>query len=159
MTGDRRTSGLLAAFLGGAMSVEGADVPLELREGWAIQSSAQVKAGGEAISKPGYSTGGWHRATVPTTVVAALVADGTYPDPHFGTNLRTIPGTRYEIGTNFSNLPMPNDSPFRLPWWYRTEFTVPAAARGKALGLRFGGIHFRSNMWLNRRRLAGARGT
>ena len=156
MTVDRRTSVLLAACLGWAMSVEGADVPLELREGWAIQSSAQVKAGGEAISKPGYSTGGWHRATVPTTVVAALVADGTYPDPHFGTNLRAIPGTSYEIGANFSNLPMPDDSPFRVPWWYRTEFTVPAAARGKTLWLRFGGINFRSNMWLNGRRLADA---
>src|SRR3972149_6691699 len=156
MTVDRRTSVLLAACLGWAMSVEGADVPLELREGWAIQSSAEVKNGGAVISKPGYSTGGWHRATVPTTVVAALVADGTYPGPHFGTNLRTIPGTSYEIGTNFSNLPMPDDSPFRLPWWYRTEFTVPAAARGKTLWLRFGGINFRSNMWLNGRRLADA---
>src|SRR5581483_2540413 len=45
-----------------------------------------------------------------------------YPDPYFGKNLRSIPGTTYPIGKNFSNLPMPANSPFAVPWWYRTEF-------------------------------------
>ena len=102
-----------------------ADLRLELREGWTIQSSAQVAAGGEAVARPGFATSGWHRATVPTTVVAALVADGTYPDPYYGMNLRTFPGMSYKVGTNFSNQPMPADSPFAVPWWYRTEFSCP----------------------------------
>ena len=63
---------------------------------------------------------------MPTTVVAALVADGTYPDPYYGMNLRTFPGTSYKVGTNFSNVAMPADSPYAVPWWYRTEFTLPA---------------------------------
>ena len=78
------------ALAAGAASA--ADLRLELREGWAIQSSAQVAAGGEAVARPGFATSGWHRATVPTTVVAALVADGTYPDPYYGMNLRAFPG-------------------------------------------------------------------
>jgi len=45
-------------------------------------------------------------------VVAALVADKTYPDPYYGKNLRDIPGTIYPIGKNFSLLAMPKDSPF-----------------------------------------------
>ena len=109
---------------------------LELRDGWAIQSSAQVTAEGEAVSRPGFATPGWHRASVPTTVVSALVADGTYPDPYYGTNLRKLPGVSYKVGTNFSNVAMPADSPFAVPWWYRTEFTLPQEAAGQTLWLR-----------------------
>ncbi len=75
----------------------------------------------------------WHPATVPTTVFSALVAAGVYPDPYFGTNLRSAPGVSYNIGFNFSNAPMPADSPFRKPWWFRTEFKLPADYRGKTL--------------------------
>jgi exo-1,4-beta-D-glucosaminidase len=138
---------------GGVTAAQGSDVRLDLREGWAIQSSSEVKTGGEAISKPGFATGGWHRATVPTTVVGALVADGTYPDPYYGMNLRKIPGTSDEVGRNFSNEPMPETSPFRVPWWYRTEFTLPPAAAGHTVWLRFGGINFRSNIWLDGQKL------
>ncbi len=66
-------------------------------------------------SRPlGYKTNGWHSATVPTTVVAALVADKTYPDPYYGKNLRDIPGTTYPIGKNFSLLSMPQGQSFPL---------------------------------------------
>jgi exo-1,4-beta-D-glucosaminidase len=139
-----------------AAAAEPADLRLELREGWALQSSAQVKEDGEAVSRPGFPTAGWHRATVPTTVVAALVADGTYPDPHYGMNMRSFPGVAYEVGTNFSNMEMPADSPFAVPWWYRVEFTVPAEATGKTLWLRLDGVNFRFDAWLNGTKIAGA---
>ena len=133
-----------------------ADLRLELREGWAIQSSAKVTAGGEAVSRPGFATAGWHRATVPTTVVSALVADGTFPDPYYGMNLRKIPGTTYAIGKNFSNIAMPADSPFAVPWWYRTEFTLPPEAAGKTLWLHLDGVNFRFDAWLNGKKIADA---
>jgi exo-1,4-beta-D-glucosaminidase len=142
----------IVALAGGVTSAAG--LRLELREGWAIQSSAKVKEEGEALSRPGFATAGWHRATVPTTVVSALVRDGTYPDPYYGTSLRTIPGTSYEVGTNFSNVAMPADSPFAVPWWFRTEFTLPADSAGRTLWLRFGGVNFRFDAWLNGRRIA-----
>jgi len=47
---------------------------IELHRGWTLQSSCKVKAAGGQISKPGFSTSGWHRAEVPTTVVGALIA-------------------------------------------------------------------------------------
>jgi exo-1,4-beta-D-glucosaminidase len=147
------------ALVGCRMSDEGTHVRLGLREGWAIQSSAELDADGEALSQPGFATEGWHRATVPTTVVGALVADGTYPDPHFGMNLREIPGTEYEIGSNFSNVDMPEDSPFRVPWWYRTEFTLPDEAAGRTVWLGFGGINYKANVWLNGEKLASAEET
>jgi exo-1,4-beta-D-glucosaminidase len=128
-----------------------------LHEGWALQSSCLFLAKGEQISATGYKTNGWHSATVPTTVVAALVADKTYPDPYYGKNLRDIPGTTYPIGKNFSLLPMPKDSPFRCSWWYRTEFTLPADYKGRHVWLHFGGINNHANIWLNRKLVAGGK--
>src|ERR1700722_12747516 len=70
--------------------------------GWLLQSSCKFTATAEQISTAGFKTEGWHSTDVPSTVVAALVADKTYPDPYFGKNLRDIPGTTYPIGKNFS---------------------------------------------------------
>jgi exo-1,4-beta-D-glucosaminidase len=146
-----------AVIAGGATrQVQADDLRLELTDGWLIQSSAQVSTSGEALSRPGAPPVGWHSARVPTTVVSALVADGTYPDPYVGTNLRRIPGTSYPIGQNFSNLPMPADSPFAVPWWYRTEFRLPGEAAGRRLWLRFGGVNFRFDAWLNGTKIASA---
>ena len=128
--------------------------PLLLREHWAIQSSAMVQDAGDAVSKPGYKTAGWYPATMPSTVVAALVKDQVYPDPAFGMNLRAISGTSYPTGANFSNIHMPPDSPYRVPWWFRTEFQAPAEHKGKTLWLRFDGINYRANVWLNGKRIA-----
>jgi exo-1,4-beta-D-glucosaminidase len=133
-----------------------AEPELTLSARWTIRSSAELDAGGEALSTPGFDTSSWHPATVPTTVVAALVADGTFPDPHYGMNMRDIPGVDYEVATNFSNVEMSEDSPFRVPWWYRTEFTLPAEAEGKTTWLRFGGVNYTANVWLNGTRVATA---
>ena len=127
---------------------------LFLREHWAIQSSAMAQDPGDVISKPGYQPTGWYPAAMPSTVLAALVADHVYSDPGFGMNLRSIAGTTYPIGALFSNIPMPPESPFRRPWWFRTEFQAPADSKGKTLWLRFDGINYRANVWLNGKRIA-----
>jgi len=94
-------------------------------------------------------------ATVPSTVLAAQAAAGAVPDPYYGANLRQIPGTSYPIGQNFSNLPMPQDSPYHCGWWYRKEFTAPAAsAQQDRYWLHFGGINYRAEIWLNGHRIA-----
>ena len=147
-------------ILASAPAIANTDTPTSsdkifLHQGWALQSSCLFLAKGEQISTAGYKTNGWHSATVPTTVVAALVADKTYPDPYYGKNLRDIPGTTYAIGKNFSLLAMPKDSPFRCSWWYRTEFTLPANYKGRHIWLYFGGINNHANIWLNGHLVAG----
>jgi exo-1,4-beta-D-glucosaminidase len=127
----------------------------ELRGGWTIQSACQVGETGERISTADFRPAGWVPATVPSTVLAALVAAGMFPDPFTGMNLRAIPGTSYPIGRQFSRLPMPDDSPYRCSWWYRTQFTAPARP-GRAFTLHFGGINDRANIWLNGRRIAAS---
>src|SRR5437870_2398836 len=128
-------------------------VRLPLASGWAIQSSAAVPAKGGAISRAGFSTGGWHAASVPGTVVGALVEAGRLPDPYVGTNLRSFPGTTYPIGAQFANLPMPADSPYKPSWWYRKEFELPSPAN-RHWWLNFNGINFRANIWVNGVRVA-----
>ncbi len=139
-----------------------------LNQNWAIQSSSDVREGGTAISTPGFNARDWYPVTLPSTVLGALVEDHIYPDPYFGMNLRSIPGTYYPIYTpdrqltatasaaNFSNSLMPPDSPFRPSWWYRTEFKLPAEYKGKTLWLGFDGINFRANVWMNGHQIASS---
>jgi exo-1,4-beta-D-glucosaminidase len=145
---------LAVAWMGLASLSNATSDRLLLSTGWTLRSSAELDEGGEAISRPGSDIAGWHRVQVPNTVVGALVENGEYTDPYFGMNLRDIPGTTYPVGQNFSRRPMPEDSPFRPSWWYRTEFVVPARLQGRSLQLHFDGINYRANVWVNGTRIA-----
>jgi len=129
---------------------------LPLREGWTLQSSTKVAAKGEAISSPTFKGSDWIRADVPTTVVAAQVKNRLLPDPFYGMNLRQYPGVSYPIGFNFSNIPMPPDSPYAVSWWYRKQFTAPNVYIGKTVWLNFGGINYRANIFLNGKQIANS---
>ena len=141
----------------GAQSSDPGSSPLRvtLAQGWELQSSAQVPEKGSAISQNGFRPSGWYKTDVPSTVLSALVKNKVYRHPYFGMNLRYIPGTSYPIGANFSNLPMPDDSPFKVPWWYRTSFQLPASFEGRQIWLHFGGINYRATIWLNGHQIAG----
>jgi exo-1,4-beta-D-glucosaminidase len=127
-----------------------------LTDSWTLQSSSKVDQSGEVLSKPGFQPRGWYAASVPTTVVSALVKHKVLPDPFFGMNLRGFPGVGYPIGANFSNLTMPPDSPYLIPWWYRKTFTLPGSYKGKTVWLDFRGINYRANIWLNGKQIANA---
>jgi exo-1,4-beta-D-glucosaminidase len=138
---------LVVGALAAATSARAQDVHrLPLREGWGLESSAQAGQGGEVLSQPGFDASAWSRVTVPNTVVGALVENGTYPEPFFGMNLRTLPGMTYPVAKNFSLLPMSPESPFARSWWYRKEFELPAMLGGRALFLHFDGINYRANV-------------
>jgi len=130
------------------------ETKLKLHEGWTLQTSAKVEAKGEVISTSGFAPKGWHTANIPSTVVAALVKDKTLADPFAGMNLRSYPGVDYPIGSNFSNIAMASDSPYAVSWWYRKAFTVPAAYKGKTIWLKFNGINYRANIFLNGKQIA-----
>src|SRR5512135_2442233 len=134
-----------------------ADGKLLLRENWRLQPSTQVRGDGKAISTPGYRTVDWYSATVPSTVLAALVEEQVFLDPYYGLNLRSLPGATNPIGReDFMVRPMPPESPFRSSWWYRTEFRIPPDFQDKTVWLHFGGVNYRSNVWLNGRQVASA---
>ena len=113
-----------------------------LSQGWALRSATGLTDSGATISRVGYATSGWYPVTLPSTVLAGLVANSVYQNIYFGTNLKTIP-----------DLTTQN-------WWYRGEFTAPATAPGQAYWLRFKGISYRAQIWLNGTQLdANAVGT
>jgi exo-1,4-beta-D-glucosaminidase len=127
-----------------------------LRDHWTLQSSAKIEAKGELISTTSFVPKNWHNATVPATVVSALVADKSLPDPLFATNLRQFPGVTYPIGGNFSNIAMQPDSPYAVSWWYRKQFAAPTSYAGKTVWLNFKGINYRANIFLNGKQIANS---
>ena len=139
-----------------AQSADNPAPKLMLDKGWSIQSSSAVSVSGATLSTPGHTVANWYPASAPTTVFAALVDNKVYADPYFGMNLRSTPGSTYPIGENFSNIQMPPESPFRVPWWYRTVFTAPESLKGRRAQIHFDGINFRSNVWFNGRQIAAA---
>ncbi len=127
---------------------------LNLTNGWSLQSSAKLNTGGAVISTPDFQPAGWYSAKVPSTVVGCLADQvKSYSEAFFGTSFRSLPGVDYPIGANFSGRAMPDRSPFKVAWWYRTEFTVTPPAGGQAW-LNFDGINYRANIWLNGKLIA-----
>jgi exo-1,4-beta-D-glucosaminidase len=133
------------------------DSSVSLNQGWQIQSSCDAKASGEQISASGFTATGWHKTTVPNTVVGTLVDDKTYPDPMYGTNLKSLPGMNYSDKSFFALQDMPEGSPFRCSWWWRKEFTVPPALASGHYWLHFPGINYRANVWVNGKKIADAK--
>jgi exo-1,4-beta-D-glucosaminidase len=103
----------------------------ELTSGWALRSATSVTDPGSAISQVGYATSGWYPVSLPSTVLSGLVANNVYQNIYFGTNLKSVP-----------DLTTQN-------WWYRGEFTAAASAPGQVYWLRFNGISYRAQVWLN----------
>jgi len=100
---------------------------LALENGWRIETSARATVGGARISVAAFDATQWHPASVPTTVLSALVQDGTYHDLFLGTNLGAV-----------------SPSSFAKPWWYRREFDVSVAQAGGGAELIFEGINYRA---------------
>lgn len=101
--------------------------------GWRLIPAPDLgPADGAALSRPGVDTARWLAARVPGTVLATMVDRGIYPDPYYGLNNLAIP-----------------ESLARQDYWYRTSFTLPAEAAGKSLALRFDGINYAAEVWIN----------
>ncbi|MFF5446368.1 exo-beta-D-glucosaminidase [Streptomyces sp. NPDC012888] len=105
--------------------------------GFAVQSTAKVRDTAAAVSGPGYATAGWYPAGPRSTVLAALLAAGAYPDPFHSVNQRQIPA-----------------SAFTVPWWFRADFTL--AGTDARTYLDFSGVVSAADVYLNGRLLADA---
>ncbi len=122
---------------------------IEKLEHWLVQSSSVVGEDGKLLSRHDVAASAWYTAELPATVLGVLVAHGVYPDPFVGMNFLELPG-RGPAHQNFSNHPMPDDSPFRVPWWFRTEFThVTQASDTPHTWLELDGLNYRANLFVN----------
>ncbi|HXH48930.1 MAG TPA: discoidin domain-containing protein [Terriglobia bacterium] len=108
---------------------------------WRLQRDSQVKANGEALSKPEFDDGDWMIATVPGTVLSSYLNVGAIPDPNYGQNQLHI-----------------SDSFFYADFWYRTEFETPKLSRGQHTWLNFDGINWKAEIYLNGERIGRSDG-
>ncbi|MEU0966770.1 exo-beta-D-glucosaminidase [Streptomyces sp. NPDC005917] len=115
-------------------STAGSQTPLS---GYAIRSTAEVSDSASAVSSPGYPARGWYPAGSRSTVLAALLAEGVYADPFVSTNQQKIP-----------------KSPFQVPWWYRSDFTVTDTSQRTYLD--FSGMISAADVYVNGRQVATA---
>jgi exo-1,4-beta-D-glucosaminidase len=145
---------LSSAFAANCYGDDSPSAPVFLHSDWRLESSCKLTAKPEAISLTGFDDSKWHPALVPGTVVGALVADKTLPDPNYGKNLDSFPGAFTNNKIQAANLDMPAGSPFRCSHWFRTEFAAPSAYANRIVWLHFLGINYRANIWLNGKQLA-----
>jgi len=117
---------------------------LLLRNDWAIQSSKEIRENGAVISTLTYQPEKWYPASVPSTVFGTLVENKVFPDPYYGTNIENIPGYISRRGAE-----IPEDSPFKYSWWYRTVFTLQGNSNDRNTWLSFHSINYKANIWLN----------
>ncbi|MEN8122177.1 MAG: sugar-binding domain-containing protein [Bacteroidota bacterium] len=109
-----------------------------LSENWEIQQNDLLEGTtGEIISSKGFETVGWHTAIVPGTIMGSLVADSSIKDPYFGVNMKTV-----------------STEQFKQSWWYRKTFALTADDLTKSISLRFKGINYRADLWINGKKVA-----
>src|SRR6185437_14241316 len=111
----------------------------EFQDNWQIQSSSKVAGNDDQISTLNFKPQNWYKAKVPGSTLGSLVDDGVFKNVFFNRNLENIP-----------------KSMFDTPWWYRKTFNVEKIDPGQIYRLRFNGISYSADIWLNGKKIASA---
>jgi len=106
---------------------------LILQDDWRMQSSLSDSAAGVQISQKDFPVKSWYKITVPSTIIAGLLANNEYNfDPFYAKNFEKLADKR-----------------FNHTWWFRKEFVLPASEKNKNVILKLHGINYKANLWLN----------
>jgi exo-1,4-beta-D-glucosaminidase len=104
-----------------------------LKDNWAMQSAVTDTATGGRIAKADFKTTNWYKVSMPTTVIAGLIANKVYNfDPFYGRNFEKLTDPRLD-----------------KPWWFRREFELPESENGKNVVIKLHGINYKANVWFN----------
>jgi exo-1,4-beta-D-glucosaminidase len=106
---------------------------LVLHDGWNMQSSITDSTGGAQISNKDYPVKNWYKISVPSTIIAGLLANHVYDFDLF-------------YAKNFEKLA---DSKLDHTWWFRKVFFLPASQKNKTVILKLHGINYKANVWMN----------
>ena len=130
-----------------------------LRYNWRVQSSAIDTSSGPRLSTEYREDEGWYPTSLPATALTVLVRNGVYPNPYHNINNTRIPDINDIFNSKFDLLKyshIPNQNPWKKPYWYRTEFELENINSNKMVWLNFNEINYRAEVWLNGRLLADA---
>jgi exo-1,4-beta-D-glucosaminidase len=110
-----------------------------LSSGWKMQPVDKlINVDEMSVSLNDFNTESWYDAVVPGTVMGSLASKKVVEDPYFGINMQKI-----------------DPSQFRQPWWFRKSFDLSGADVGKKISLRFNGINYRADLYVNGKKVAG----
>ena len=109
---------------------------IQLSDGWKVQTSATTGTDWSALSE----TADWYDASVPSTAMAVLMENGA------------LPADLLE-GMNYKDV---DRSQFDQPWWWTTEFELPAIGKDNTVRLNLDGLSYRADVWLNGQKIASA---
>ncbi len=113
---------------------------LLLNSGWQAKRASEVVADGTQISSSSFEGYGWMDAVVPGTVLTTMLDNNLVPDPFYGMNNEQIPDI-HDVGAGF------------YTFWFRNRFELPQLKPGQQAWLKFRGINYSANMFLNGRRV------
>ncbi|MBA4277677.1 sugar-binding domain-containing protein, partial [Flavobacterium sp.] len=108
-----------------------------LNENWKVQQSKKISSNGITLTSAVTNSESWYKASIPSTVMGVLTANGLYNDIFVGDNYTKIDKTQFD------------DS-----WWYKTEFDLPNINPENNISLHFDGINYYANIWLNGKLIA-----
>lgn len=106
---------------------------------WGLISSDSTKADGKLLSSPDYTVENELKIELPATVMAALNRNNYFKDIFVGENLKKV-----------------SEAPFDVPWWYRKTFYIQELDKIHNYVLRFEGLNYKANIWLNGKMIASA---
>ena len=111
-----------------------------------MASSATATQSGAQISTPGFNTSSWLSVTnddagAPGTEIEALLQNGGCPNVFFSANMKTCYGQMTKIGAD-------TIAQFKVPWWWRTDFT-PNLQSGQTATLIVNGVIGSANVWVD----------
>lgn len=106
---------------------------------WEIKPQADVKNSGNEISTPGFKISNYVKGIVPGVVFTAYVDAGLEKEPNYADNIWKV-----------------DESYYNRPFWYRTEFELPATYKeGQHVWLHFDNINRYADFYFNGIKLSG----
>ncbi|MEN8186200.1 MAG: sugar-binding domain-containing protein [Bacteroidota bacterium] len=112
---------------------------INLSENWKMQPLEKLEGVSDAeISANAFDSKDWYKAVVPGTVLGSMATTGVIEDPYFGINMQKV-----------------DYDQFKQAWWYRTDFDINETDLNKRVSLRFNGINYRADLWVNGKKVIG----
>ncbi|MEC8682227.1 MAG: glycoside hydrolase family 2 TIM barrel-domain containing protein [Bacteroidota bacterium] len=133
----RRNFLYFACFLCLCLSIQvlSAQERYELNTDWFCNPISDTKENGTTLSQPDFKLKRWMPATVPGTVLTTLLNNEKVPDPFYGMNNNKIKDI-YETGREY------------YTYWFTKDFKETAAP-GEQVWLKFRGINYSADVYLN----------
>lgn len=111
-----------------------------LNSNWKARKAVDVLIDGTVITGKDFNPQGWIDAVVPGTVLTTLLHNKLIPDPFFGMNNNLIPDV-YDTGRD------------HYTYWFYNEFEIPETGEDREVWLRFRGINYFADIYLNGNRV------